>query len=194
MRKGPPKVRADAVRNRARIVEIARAVFGKRGTSAGMDDIAEAVGVGVGTLYRHFPTKEALIAAIVQEQIESTATEAAKYAADDDSGAAFFEFLAKLWASGAQKKALVDALAGSEVDIRKTAAAPVRELKRAIATLLSRAQREGAVRPDVEAADVLAFLGASLAAAQRGTSGDVLFTLVCDGLRPPKPRPYASRV
>ena len=188
MPKRPAKVRADAQRNRARIVEVARHVFGARGTSVGMDDIASAAAVGVGTLYRHFPTKEALIAAIVQEQMETTAAEAAEYASRDDAGAAFFAFLEKLWSSGVQKKALVDALAGTDLDMRKLAARAATDLKRELAALLARAQKEGAVRKDVEVADVIAFLGASLGAAHRGGSRETLFALVCDGLRPPRRR------
>ena len=175
--------RVDAQRNLARIVEVAREVFGERGTSAGMDEIAKAAGVGVGTLYRHFATKEALIAEIVREQIEKTAEDAEAQAKRRDAGAAFFEFLERLWSSGSQKKALVDALAGSSIDMRKLAASSAQKMRRALAKLLARAQAEGAVRDDVEVADVLALLGASLTAARTGTRNRI-FEIVRDGLRP----------
>ena len=66
----PRKPRADAVRNRARIVETARVVFAARGADASMDEIARTAGVGIGTLYRHFPTREALVEAVFHDGFE----------------------------------------------------------------------------------------------------------------------------
>ena len=181
-----PKVRADARRNLERITKAARETFGAHGTSVGMEEIARRAGVGIGTLYRHFATKEALIAEVVREQIEHAANEAGAYGERDDAGEAFFAFLARLWETGPQKKALVDALAGTSFDVRKLAASAAQKLRHELAALLSRAQEEGAVRRDVDAKDVITLLGASLGAAQRGGARDRLFAIVCDGLRPPR--------
>ena len=188
MPKRPTNVRADARRNLARIVEVARETFGKHGTGVSMDEIARHAGVGVGTLYRHFATKEALIAEIVREQMEQIVKEASAHAEERDAGAAFFAFLARLWRTGPQKKALADALAGTPFETRAIVAGSAKKLKVELATMLSRAQAAGAVRDDVEVTDVLALLGASLSAAQRGGARDRLFAILCDGLRRPRKR------
>lgn len=187
-RRSSTNVRADARRNLARIVDVARATFGKHGTGVGMDEIARRAGVGVGTLYRHFPTKEALIAEIVREQMEQIAKEASAYAEEGDAGAAFFAFLERLWRTGPQKKALADALAGTPFEVRAIVAGSAKKLKDELRAMLSRAQAAGAVRRDVEVTDVLALLGASLWATQRGGARDRLFAILCDGLRPPRRR------
>ena len=175
--------RADARRNRARIIEVARTELARRGTAIGMDDIATAAGVGVGTLYRHFPTNDALLAAIVEERIASAAGEAKRAARSEAPGEAFFAFLERMWAEGAAKKDLVDAL-GAGYDVRGATAAASADLRRALATLLRRARESGEVRSDVSVEDVLALLAAAMSARSRkGASAARVFAIVCDGLR-----------
>src|SRR5580658_9490937 len=82
--------RADAQRNRARVLEAAEVVFAAEGLNVPVDVIAEKAGVGVGTLYRHFPTKEKLFEAIIVERISGLAVEARCRLTAEDPGAAFF--------------------------------------------------------------------------------------------------------
>ena len=83
-------MRADAVKNRARILEAAEEIFATEGVSVPIDTVAERAGLGVGTLYRHFPTKEALFEAIVVDRLESLLEMARRQSVDPDPGAALF--------------------------------------------------------------------------------------------------------
>ena len=158
-------MRADARRNRAKVLESAEAVFAARGTAASMDDIARAAGVGIGTLYRHFPTKEALFEAIVRARTERLLARAEELADAEDPGAAFYGFFTTVVEQAEAKKAFADALAGVGVDVRDALSDVAARIRAAIGVLLARAQRADAVRQDVTAAQVLALLaGASLAA------------------------------
>ena len=86
-------LRADARRNRERVLDAARTAFAADGLSVSLDEIARRAGVGPGTLYRHFPTKEALIEAVVQDRLCRLAAEGAALRDSRDPGAAFFEFI-----------------------------------------------------------------------------------------------------
>jgi AcrR family transcriptional regulator len=85
--------RSDSLRNRVRILEAAEEVFGSEGLSVPIDDIAERAGVGVGTIYRHFPTKETLFEAIVLRHFERLVDEARRRGAAEDAAGALFGFL-----------------------------------------------------------------------------------------------------
>jgi AcrR family transcriptional regulator len=176
-------LRADARRNRAHVLEIARAVFAAEGTGVAMDELARRAGVGVGTLYRQFPTKEAMLAAIISERIASTAAHAREFAHAPEPGAAFFAFLRRMWSDGMEKRDLFEALSGSGIDVRATVAGPAKTLRGALATLLRRAQSAGAVRAGLGVEDVLSlFAGVSLATRRGGTPARMLDVLI-DGLR-----------
>src|SRR5665213_269056 len=95
-KEGPRPLRADAQRNRARVLEAAEKVFAAEGISVPVDIIAEKAGVGVGTLYRHFPTKEKLFEAILIGRIMEIAADARSRLNSDDAGSAFFRFLEHL--------------------------------------------------------------------------------------------------
>jgi AcrR family transcriptional regulator len=165
--------RADAVRNRVRVLEAAEAALASGGTGVPMDEIARRAGVGVGTLYRHFPTKEALVAAIVAHRIEQLAVEASVYLAASDAGEAFFGFVERVVVMAKAKRDL-----GQTLDV--TVSDQVKdELVRVLGELLARAQAAGAVRDGVEAADVMALISAALAAPDR------LLPVVRDGLQRP---------
>ena len=181
--------RADALRNRARVLEAAESVFAAEGISVPVDVIAEKAGVGVGTLYRHFPTKEKLFEAILVGRITEIAEEARARAGADAPGAAFFGFLAHVVEESASKRDLIQALLGAGVEIEMAVADCKKNLEAAVAELLAVAQRAGAVRPDVTPAVVLAVVSATCMAADHhpgAGTGDIL-QIVCDGLRPPAP-------
>jgi AcrR family transcriptional regulator len=183
---GVRPLRADAQRNRIRVLEAAEAVFAAEGLSVPVDVIAEKAGVGVGTLYRHFPTKEKLFEAIVIDRITVLAAEARCRATDaEDPGAAFFGFLDHMVEVSAAKRDLIMALAGAGVEFEVVAAEAKEELKAAIEALLARAQAAGAVRPDVTAPVVMGLVGGACMAADH--PGQVepsdLLAIVFDGLR-----------
>ena len=87
---GPRRLRADARRNRQRVLDAATAAFATEGVAVPVDEIARRAGVGAGTVYRHFPTKEALVEAIVLSRVEWLIGEARVLAGTDDPGTAFF--------------------------------------------------------------------------------------------------------
>jgi AcrR family transcriptional regulator len=177
-------LRADAQRNRARILEAAEVVFAAEGIEAPVDVIAEKAGVGVGTLYRHFPTKEKLCEAILLERLAALTLDAEALADAEDPASAFFGFLAHVVAEGAAKRDLLVAVMGTGVAF-ELAASDIKEgLRVAVEVLLRRAQDTGAVRQDVTASAVMALVGATCqAAAHDAASSNDLLTIVCDGLR-----------
>jgi AcrR family transcriptional regulator len=148
-------LRADAERNRERIVAAARRVVSRDGAEARMDVIAREAGVGVGTVYRRFPTKEALVASVLEEFADATLAGISRAAQAPDPWAAFEGSLHGLAENLAQNRGLLDAL---EPELRRSR--PVLELRRRLfATLepvLAAAQDAGVVRADVAIADVLA--------------------------------------
>jgi AcrR family transcriptional regulator len=176
-------LRADARRNRERVLVAARDVFAESGFAVPLDEIAARAGVGPGTVYRHFPTKEALFEAVALARVEDLASAAREGAEADDAGAAFDGFLARLADEAVLKADLPDALAGSGSD---AVAAAVRDMHHALDRLLRRAQEAGAVRPDVRVGDVIALLKGLLhslrGGADPGLAGRVL-AVVTDGLR-----------
>src|SRR5438552_17829120 len=103
-------LRADARRNRERVLRAARDAFAESGYGVPLDDIAARAGVGPGTVYRHFPTKEALFQAVITARVTDLVAAARQRTADPDPGAAFFAFLAHLGAEGAAKRDTSDAM------------------------------------------------------------------------------------
>ena len=177
-------LRADARRNRARVLEVAAKVFANEGLAVPIDEIASRAGVGIGTVYRQFPTKEALFAAIVEDRISQLAERAEAAAREPAPGDAFFSVLDRMIDGAAHKRDLVDALVGAGVDLKSTANAASTRMRKALAVLLRRAQRAGEVRSDVNVEELFALLGATFAAANRaGASAPRLFAIVRDGLR-----------
>ena len=182
----PPHQRADARRNRAQILQAAETCFAEQGVVVPIDDIARLAGVGVGTVYRHFPTKEALIEAVVITRMEKLTAQARALATSDDPGAAFFSFLGRLADEGSAKRDLVDALGGAGIDLKQRTSAEKGELTDAIGVLLKRAQASGEVRPDVELDDLFVLVMGACASsphAESGCSQQRLLSVVCDGLR-----------
>lgn len=179
-------MRADARRNRARVLAAAETVFAARGTGAPTEEVAREAGVGIGTVFRHFPTKEALLEAVLADRMRRFAEEAQSFAAAADPESAFFGFLARWAEVSAAKNAYADALAGAEVP--RLAAEVGAKVRDALGALLSRAQQAGAVREDVGVAELIALMvGASRAAEHVGDDAGLrarTLGIVFDGLRP----------
>jgi AcrR family transcriptional regulator len=153
-------VRADARRNRARILEIAFAAFAADGLAVPVHEIARRAGVGTGTVSRHFPTKESLFEAIISDRVAHF-QEQARVLADEHAGhpgVAFDAFFGMLVCELAVDHGLVDAMAGAGLDVAAATAGAGAQITATIGTLLGRAQRASTVRRDVEAADVKALM------------------------------------
>jgi len=181
----PP--RADARRNRARVLDAAKRVFASEGLGVPIDEIARRSGLGIGTVYRHFPTKQDLIVAIITEHTTTLASRATELASAPDAEAAFFEVLELLVDMVQRKKDVGDALAG--VDVAAATAKPRAELRAALEHLLARAQKTGAIRTDLEIDDVLAFVSATAPNPHRPTgSAGRMLAVLRDGLRAPASR------
>src|SRR5215469_7455920 len=133
--------RADARRNRARILQVAFGAFAAEGLSVPVAEIARRAGVGTGTVSRHFPTKQALFEAILLDRTELLAGQAARLAAAADPGEAFFEFFALVIAEGAANLGMAQALAGAGFDLDATARRTGFDVMGALDELLARAQR-----------------------------------------------------
>src|SRR5215472_14876511 len=177
-------LRADAQRNRARVLAAAERVFAERGTTASTEEVARAAGVGVGTVFRHFPSKEALLRALIAERLARVAADARAHAAAADAGTAFFDFFAAAVHSSATKLELVDTLAELGVHPNEAIAPVAEEATSAVAALLKHAQQAGAVRTDIRVEDVIALL-AGASQARRHASDDRPLTVILDGLRVP---------
>jgi AcrR family transcriptional regulator len=179
-------VRADAQRNRERVLEAADELLATRGVDVSVDEIAQRAQVGVGTLYRNFPTKEALLEALLLARVEPLVV-AARAAANeiDDPGDAFVGFVRRLSNEFANFKALADAMAAAGIDINVTKRQLSAELFSAIGELFDKAQRAGRIRPDVTLADVSAMmtgLGHADPAFMDPSQRSRCVALVCDSL------------
>ncbi|MFC6578204.1 helix-turn-helix domain-containing protein [Planomonospora parontospora] len=140
-------VRADAQRNRERILDAAEEVFAHRGTSASTEEVARLAGVAIGTVFRHFPTKDDLLAAILKRLLARLAEEAAALGGADG----LHVFFRRLVEQAAAKRTVVD-LAGVSVP------GAVGQLGEAVGELLRQAQAAGTVRGDVGRPEVMALL------------------------------------
>ncbi|QYC38321.1 HTH-type transcriptional repressor KstR2 [Nonomuraea coxensis DSM 45129] len=180
-------LRADARRNRARVLEVAAETFAAEGLSVPVHEIARRAGVGTGTVSRHFPTKESLFQAILLDAMEQLVRHADELAAAEEPGEAFFAFFARVAETGAANRGLVDALAGAGFDVEAVTADGRYDVMGAWRGLLEAAQRAGAVRPDVELADVKALLNACVARERPGPDPVArarMLAVVRAGLRP----------
>jgi AcrR family transcriptional regulator len=179
-------LRADARRNRQRVLEAAATVFTSAGLGVSVHEIARRAGVGVGTVSRHFPTKEALCQAIVLDRIERCVTTGRTLAATHEPGAAFLAYFAFMVDEGVVDRALADALVGGGFDIEAAAASSEHDIMGALRQLLIAAQESGSIRSDVDTADVKALIAACLAR-ERGQTDPAarqrMIVIVYNGLR-----------
>lgn len=156
-------LRADAQRNRERILQVAFEAFAAEGLSVPVREITRRAGVSTGTFSRHFPTKESLFEAIVLSRARWLADQAVRLAGADDPGAAFFEFFDLVVAEGAANRGMAEALVGSGYDLDSATEREGFDLTSQISGLLARAQRAGVIRADADAADVKALITGCLA-------------------------------
>jgi AcrR family transcriptional regulator len=180
-------LRADARRNRARILAAAEAVFAEKGTSAATEEVAARAGVAIGTVFRHFPTKQALLQAIMKDLLMRLTQQLRSLAANADPATALFTFITLMVEQATEKKTVVELLA--ETGITVQVADAMQALRAGVEELLSRSQQVGAVREDVRLDEVIALLtGACQGALHAGWDQDLrqrTLAIVFNGLRPP---------
>ena len=176
-------LRADAQRNREKVLRAAREAFAAFGYGVPLDEIAALAGVGPGTVYRHFPSKEDLFEAVTAARVADLTADARRRADHGDPGSAFYGFLGRFREEAAAKRDLPDAIA---------IAGPLQhELHAALDVLLRRAQQAGAVRADITTPDLITLLKGLLRSISELPPGaadqaltDRLLTVITDGLRP----------
>jgi len=167
------------------VLSAAQEAFAAEGLAVPLDEIARRAGVGAGTVYRHFPTKEALFEAIVLDRLRVMIDQVRALSDAPDQGPAFYRVLTDIVEQNSMKRDLVDALAGAGLDINGPLSDARIEIREALGVLLHRAQAAGAVRPDVDTTDLSTLLAAIFLAARHQTAlPRTALAVIRDGLRP----------
>jgi AcrR family transcriptional regulator len=167
-------VRHDARQNRERILVAADQVFGERGAAGSTEDVATRARVGIGTVFRHFPTKDALIEAALLRHFADLTARAEALTEADDPGAALRELLTVMVATGATKVRLI-ALVGATGAVPAAVLEAAQDLREAVGAVLRRAQDAGVARSSVGVDEVYVLLrGLAHAAATQPVAEDVL--------------------
>ncbi|WP_218004867.1 TetR/AcrR family transcriptional regulator [Actinomadura macra] len=187
MTDAPRALRVDARRNRARILDVARTVIEEQGTQASLRDISRRAGVGMGTLYRHFATREELLEALLGSRFDRLAARAAALEASHvPAHEALAEWLREFAAGAATYRGLAASMIATLEDGSSSLHASCAGMRDAGGRLLKRAQETGHIRPDVDGTDLFALFSAlaSIAdvAPSIGTRHDHLFAVVLEGL------------
>ena len=183
------KPRRDAQRNRERILEVARQAFSRSGANASLDDIAREAGVGPGTLYRHFPTREALLEAVYRSEMEKLAAAERKFAGELPPVEALRAWLLLFVDYIAAKQLIAPALNALLGDPKKVFEASYAQIWEAIRGLVKRAIKSGDIRADLDPIDLLRAL---IGVASVSTSPDWqqsarrLIDILITGARPVK--------
>lgn len=151
----PRPLRADAVRNRARLIEVAKAIFSEGGADVGLEAIAKAAGVGIGTLYRHFPTRDKLIEAVYRTETQNLAEAASRLSETLPPVEALRAWLRLFVDHIATKQVMSSALASMVCGTSELYAESTTLVTGAIGMLVDRAVASGAIRLDIEPLDLL---------------------------------------
>ena len=153
----PPgrRPRADAERNRARLLETAKAAFAEKGSAASLDEIARTAGVGAGTLYRHFPTRDALIEAVYRNETEQLVAAAVRLTETEPPVAALRQWMVLFVDYMATKHGMAEALASIVGGASDLYAASGTRVKRTIADLVDRAVASGDINLKLDPLDLL---------------------------------------
>jgi AcrR family transcriptional regulator len=175
--------RVDAQRNRQNVLETADRLFAERGAAVSLNEIATAAGVGAGTVYRHFPTKDALLATVLDQRLGQLGEFGEQALAMPDPGEAFRLYLQFITGQALANRAICEALAARE-DWQEPAKASGRcVIDSPLSTLLSRAQRAGIVREDLDVRDVRALLASCTTLVDDAERVPRLLSVLWDGLR-----------
>ena len=178
------KPRADAVRNRERVLEAAKAVFSAGGPDVSLEAVARHAGVGIGTLYRHFPTRVDLQAAVYRSQVETVCAAADEYMTSTTPDQALAGWLRAMVAYLTTKRGLSRALIDSLGKDSQLITSCWGAMSDAAERLMTRAQEAGMLRDDIKPVDVLRLVhGVVIATEQAPEETDRLLGLMLDGLR-----------
>src|ERR1700761_1342051 len=190
------KPRADAVRNRELVLEAAKAVFSAGGAEASLEAVAKRAGVGIGTLYRHFPTREDLFEAVYRREVEQLGEFADELKGEPDPVESLRRWLHSTVAFVATKKGMLAALQLVTYGSSELQAYSLDRLTKAVGALLSRAVAAGEIRADIGAEDVLrALIGMCYLHDRPGWQTSVLrlVDVFVDGLRVREAKIHASK-
>ena len=182
-----PRLRADAIRNRERLIVEAQRFFSAGDARVSLEDVAQAAGVGIGTLYRHFPTREALVEAVYQTELDALAADAEPLLAAHPALDALRMWMDRYARFVAAKHAMRDAL---RIALTSSTASPPgtrARVRTIVARFAAAGAADGTIRADVEPDDVTLCLAGAVLMTATGTDADQLrrvLNLVLDGLRP----------
>jgi AcrR family transcriptional regulator len=177
-------LRADARRNRERIVAAAGEVFGAAGSEAQMEDVARAAGLGIGTLYRHFPTKTALMAALVRRKFERFTATLERALAEHEDGFAALATAMRGNAASLENDAATRYAMGSGTEVFDSVADAQLPLLALTGEAIDRGQRDGTLRADLTVSDIPMLMCGVSTSIDRGFDWRRHLELVLDALRP----------
>lgn len=185
----PTKLRADARRNRDKLIETAAAAFAEKGVETSLEDIARRAGVGIGTLYRHFPTREHLVEVVYRRELESLAAAASELAAKHPPDVALEEWMRRFVGYIATKRGMANSLRILMTSNSSLFAEGIGLIRSALDSLLKKAGDEGHIRTDIETTDLLHALSSIYSIPESPDWRDRshrLIGLLMDGLRTKK--------
>ena len=184
----PRPMRADAQRNYARLLDAASAAFVAHGADdVSLEEIARLAGVGIGTLYRHFPTRQALLEAVYTDQVESLSARAEELRETESPADALADWMRALVKFSSTKRNMTTALLATLGTDSELLSSCAKQIKGAAEALLARAQQAGVVRPDADAMDLIRLVHAVNIATEKAPDpgqADRMLALILDGLRP----------
>lgn len=151
----PRRLRADAQRNLDALLEAAREIFAESGIAAPGQEIADRAGVGIGTMYRHFPKRSDLVAAVLTNEIDACAAAAAALAEENPPGEALKKWIQRFTELVATKRGLAEALHSDDAALEGLAPYVRERLEPALQSLLDAVAKAGASRPRLDAGDVI---------------------------------------
>jgi AcrR family transcriptional regulator len=186
---GTRKPRADALRNRERLIHVAKAAFADVGPDVSLEEIARRAGVGIGTLYRHFPSRGAVVEAVYRREVQQLAAAATRLMDEARPGEALRAWMRLFVDYIATKKVMAPALGAIVGGLTELYALSGEQITGAIKTLVARAAAAGDIRPDADPDDLLrALVGFTYGSADPGWQASALrlIDLVMDGLRSPR--------
>jgi AcrR family transcriptional regulator len=179
-----PRMRADARRSRVKLLQAATAAFAEHGADAPLDDIARRAGVGIGTLYRHFPTRLDLQAAVYTSQVQTVCEAADELLVTTDPEQALIGWVHALAAYLVTKRGLANALIGAVGKDSELMNSCMTAMRDAADRLVDNAKQAGVLRADVSSRDLLRLVhGIAVATEQSPQDTDRLMALMLDGLR-----------
>ncbi|MXQ66754.1 TetR family transcriptional regulator [Actinomadura rayongensis] len=181
--------RADARRNYERLLKEARAAFDEHGIDTSLEDVARRAGVGIGTLYRHFPARDSLLEAVLRDRFDALTEHGRALLREPEERPVLLDWSRSLAEMATTYRGLTGALMGTLRDEKSDLHASCEAMRRTGAALLRREQEAGRVRADVDTAEFLALLHGAAWAGEQAFDGasdrrDKLVALVLDGLAP----------